>query len=112
MIDQPLGLHLFSAPNDGSTASNAPLPTYDTLAFEFFDDIGAKLIAARVRAGITQRELGKMIGSYSQSTVSQWESDRKGHMRLSLAFQIAYLCGFILEVHLIPISTKLREQAS
>jgi len=44
--------------------------------------------------------------------VSQWESDRKGHMRLSLAFQIAYLCGFILEVHLIPISKKLREQAS
>lgn len=55
-------------------------------------DIGSHLIAARIARGLSQRELGDLIGVHQQQ-IARWEKERYGCVSLSRLSRVADALG-------------------
>ena len=73
--------------------------------------LGGDLIReARRRAGLTQAELAVLTGT-SQSGIARWEAGRTA-VSLDDAIRLVRLCGFDLEVMLLPRDDSDMAQAT
>jgi len=73
--------------------------------------LGGDLIReARRRAGLTQAELAALAGT-SQSGIARWEAGRTA-VSLDDAIRLVRLCGFDLEVMLLPRDDSDMAQAT
>jgi len=73
--------------------------------------LGGDLIReARRRAGLTQAELAVLAGT-SQSGIARWEAGRTA-VSLDDAIRLVRLCGFDLEVMLLPRDDSDMAQAT
>jgi transcriptional regulator with XRE-family HTH domain len=73
--------------------------------------LGGDLIReARRRAGLTQAELAVLAGT-SQSGIARWEAGRTA-VSLDDAIRLVRLCGFDLEVMLLPRDESDMAQAT
>ena len=69
------------------------------------DEIGARLAAERFRLGLTQVQLGELIGRTSQS-ISNWENDRSRPSAKDL--QLLSRLGFDVEFVLVGLDEELQ----
>jgi transcriptional regulator with XRE-family HTH domain len=63
---------------------------------------GELIRAARLRAGLSQEELGERLGM-PQSTIARWEVDRV-EPGLSTVRRVLQACGYDLSLTLIPFA--------
>lgn len=69
---------------------------------------GADLIhEARKLAGLTQLQLAERAGT-TQSSVARWESARS-EPAFQTVVRLVRLCGFVLDVHLLPYDEDFRQ---
>lgn len=68
-------------------------------------DIAQAIYDLRTKAGLTQRELAKMVGTTASVICQLEDSDYQGHS-LSMLQRIASALGRRVEVKLVPIRTN------
>jgi len=68
-------------------------------------DISLKLIELRIKKGLTQAELAKLLNT-TQSAVARMENGNYNRLSLSTLRKIAEVTGTHLEVNFRPISKK------
>jgi DNA-binding XRE family transcriptional regulator len=69
------------------------------------DGIARKLMAIRLKAGLTQRQLAKLVGTTASAICRLEDAEYEGHS-LSMLNKIASVLKRRVEIHLVPISPR------
>lgn len=106
-VSWPVNRHLgyFLLPD---LACNKKLPTM-MKGGEVMDTLGSRIKALREAKGITQKELGRLVGGYSRQAVGMWERDEREPDNGTLV-KIANILGTTVSYLLLGRQEKTRLQ--
>lgn len=71
------------------------------------DEVARKIYALRAKAGLTQRELAKLVGTTASVICMLEDADYKGHS-LSMLRRVAAALDRRLEIRFVPVRHKKR----
>lgn len=71
------------------------------------DEVARKIYALRTKAGLTQRELAKLVGTTASVILMLEDADYKGHS-LSMLRRVAAALDRRLEIRFVPVRHKTR----
>lgn len=71
------------------------------------DEVARKIYALRTKAGLTQRELAKLVGTTASVICMLEDADYKGHS-LSMLRRVAAALDRRLEIRFVPVRHKTR----
>src|SRR5215510_7956181 len=71
------------------------------------DNVARKLTSLRLQAGLTQRQLAKMVGTTASVICRLEDADYEGHS-LAMLNRIATALNRRVEIHFVPAERRLR----
>jgi len=69
------------------------------------DSVARKLMTLRLRAGLTQRQLAKLVGTTASAICRLEDAEYEGHS-VAMLNRIASVLKQRVEIHFVPIATR------